>query len=67
MKSNIGHSHDQYSYNKTFLLTVKAGTLLFISGRGSAISSAKKGNQVTFIICRRVNKLFRPRKRVCIS
>ena len=26
-----------------FLFTVKAVTLIFISGRGSAISSAKKG------------------------
>ena len=26
-----------------FLVTVKAATLIFISGRGSAISSAKKG------------------------
>ena len=27
-----------------FLLTVKAATLIFISGRGLAISSAKEGN-----------------------
>ena len=27
-----------------FSLTVKAATLIFISGRGSAISSAKEGN-----------------------
>ena len=34
-----------------FSLTVKAATLIFISGRGSAISSAtSKGNQVLFII-----------------
>ena len=33
-----------------FSLTVKAATLIFISGSGSAISSAKKGNQVLFII-----------------
>ena len=31
-------------------LTVKAATLIFISGRGSAISSAKEGNQVLSII-----------------
>ena len=31
-------------------LTVKAATLIFISGRGSAISSAKEGNQVLFVI-----------------
>ena len=33
-----------------FSLTVKAATLIFISGRGSAIASANKGNQVLFII-----------------
>ena len=33
-----------------FSLTVKAATLIFISGCGSAISSAKEGNQVLFII-----------------
>ena len=33
-----------------FSLTVKAATLIFISGRGSAISSAKEGNQILFII-----------------
>ena len=35
-----------------FSLTVKAATLIFISGRGSTISSAKKfkGFQVLFII-----------------
>ena len=31
-----------------FSLTVKAATLIFISGRGTAISSAKRGNQVLF-------------------
>ena len=29
--------------NRTFLFTVKAATLIFISGRGLAISSAKEG------------------------
>ena len=33
-----------------FSLTVKAATLIFISGCGSAISSAKEGNLVLFII-----------------
>ena len=33
-----------------FSLTVKALTLIFISGRDLAISSAKQGNQVLFII-----------------
>ena len=33
-----------------FLLTVKAVTLIFISGRGSAISSAKEGKSGVFII-----------------
>ena len=32
-----------------FLLTVKEATLIFISGRGWAISSAKEGNHVLFI------------------
>ena len=46
-----------------FSLTVKAAALIFISGHGSAISSAKEGKS-GFI---RANKLFEPRKRVCIS
>ena len=33
-----------------FLLTVKAATLIFISGCGSALSSVWKGKQVLFII-----------------
>ena len=33
-----------------FSLTVKAPTLIFISGRGSAISSAKEGKSVSIII-----------------
>ena len=33
-----------------FSLTVKAATLIFTSGRDSAILSAKEGNQVLFII-----------------
>ena len=33
-----------------FSLTVKAATLISLSGRGSAISSAKKENQGLFII-----------------
>ena len=32
-----------------FSLTVKAATLIFISGRGSAISSAKEGKSGFFI------------------
>ena len=49
----VSHS---YSFSLAFLkilldfsLTVKAATLIFISGRGSAISSVRKGNQVLFI------------------
>ena len=34
-----------------FSLTVKAATLIFISERGSAISSAKEGKSGLFIIC----------------
>ena len=33
-----------------FSLTVKAATLIFISGRGLAITSAKEVNQVVLII-----------------
>ena len=43
-----------------FSLTVKAATLIFISGRGSAISSAEQGKSGC------INKLFGPRKRACI-
>ena len=41
----------QLLYNKILLdfsLTVKAATLIFISGCGSAISSAKEGKLVFF-------------------
>ena len=34
-----------------FSLTVKAASLIFISGRGSAISSAKQGESDSIIIC----------------
>ena len=50
-----------------FSLTVKAATLIFISGRGSVFYLLRKANQVLFIIWKRVNKLFGPRKRACIS
>ena len=46
-----------------FSLTVKAATLIFISGRGSAISSAKEGKSGFIYNC----QLFGPRKRACIS
>ena len=47
-----------------FSLTVKAATLLFIPGRGWAISSAKEGKSGFIrVTC---NKLFEPRKRACI-
>ena len=36
-------------YNGVFLASVKAVTLIFISGRGSAIHLLKKGNQVLSI------------------
>ena len=35
----------QFTQLIDFSLTVKATTLIFMSGRGSAISSAKKGSQ----------------------
>ena len=44
-------------------LTVKAATLIFISWRYSAILSAKQGKSGSI----RINELFRPRKRACIS
>ena len=47
-----------------FSLTVKAATLIFISGRCSAISSALEGKSGYIYL---VNKLFGPRKRACIS
>ena len=51
-----------------FSLTIKAATLIFISGRGSAISSAKQGkSRSIFIIWLRFNKLFVPCKRTSIS
>ena len=46
---------------------VKAATLIFISGRGSAISSAKEGKTGFIYDLVRVNTLFGPRERVCIS
>ena len=61
-----------------FLLTVTAATLIFISGRGSAISCAKEGKSgfiynwlgPKITLCPSnwsiVNKLFVPRKRACI-
>ena len=40
----VNTSHAEFFYLLIdFLLSVKAATLLFISGRGSAISSAKQG------------------------
>ena len=47
-----------------FSLTVKAATLIFISGRGSTISSAweEKSGSI-YNLVKSYNKLFRPRKR----
>ena len=51
-----------------FSLTVKTSTFISISGRGSGISSANEGKSGSIlIICWRVNNLFGPRKRACIS
>ena len=50
-----------------FSLTVKAATLIFISGCGSAISSAKQGKTGSIYYLARINKLFGPCKRACIS
>ena len=50
-----------------FSLIVKAATLVIISGRASAISSAKEGKSGSIYNLVRKNKLFGPRKRACIS
>ena len=44
-----------------FSLTVKTATLIFISGCGSAISSAKEGNSGFIYNSVKRNKLFEPR------
>ena len=44
-----------------FSLTVKAATLVFMSGCGSAISSAKEGNSGFFYNSVKRNKLFESR------
>ena len=58
-------SNVQYLVLLDFTFTVKAATLIFISGRGSAISAAKEGK--SGCIYNLVNTPFGPRKRVCIS
>ena len=50
-----------------FSLTVKAATLIFISGRGLAISSAKQGKSGSIYNLVKNFMLFGPRKRKCIS
>ena len=50
-----------------FSLTVKAATLIFIPGRGLAISFAKDGKSGSFYNLVKNNKLFRLRRRACIS
>ena len=50
-----------------FSLTVKLATLIFISGCGSVISSAKEGNSGFIYNLVKRNKLFDPCKRACIS
>ena len=50
-----------------FSITVKAATLIFISGCGSAISSAKEGKSGFIYNLVKVYKLFEPHKRACIS
>ena len=42
-------------------LTVKAATLIFIFGRGSAISSATEGKSGFIYNLEKINKLFEPR------
>ena len=50
-----------------FSLSVKAASLIFISGSGSAILSAKEGKSGFIYNLVKINKLFEPRKRACIS
>ena len=50
-----------------FSLTVKAATLIFISGRSLAISSDKQGKSGSIHNLVKKNKLFGPSKRACIS
>ena len=59
---NYGRSHNN------FLLSVKAVTLIFISGRGSVISPAKQGKSGSiYNFVKKVIKLFGPGKRACTS
>ena len=51
-----------------FSLTVKAATLIFISGRGLAISSAKQRKSGSiYNLAKNKNELFGPCKRGCNS
>ena len=43
LTGHYSHTNRNYTVLIDFLLTVKAATLIFIFGRGSAISSAKQG------------------------
>ena len=50
-----------------FSLTVKAATLIFISGCGSAVSSAEEAKSGLIYNLVKSKELFEPRKRACIS
>ena len=50
-----------------FSLTEKAATLIFISGRGSAISSAKQGKSGSIYYLVKNKYVVWARKRACIS
>ena len=60
-----GSNVDAYSYNRTFLIAVKAVTLIFISGRGSAIPSAQGGIGF-YLFGKELNTLLGPCKQACI-
>ena len=49
------------------MLSVKAVAIIFISGRGSTISSAKQGKSGSIYNLVKNLKLFGPLKRACIS
>ena len=51
-----------------FSLTVKAATIIFISGRASAISFSKEGKSgFIYNFGKELISFFEPRKRACIS
>ena len=67
MRSTIKYFHFSIQVLIDFSLTVKAATLIFISGRVSTFPSAKQGKSGSIYNLVKINKLFEPRNRACIS